>query len=383
MSRSRSKDEESPVSPQTSTSRYKSPVQSPPERPRAPYSYTTENLQSVIKQNNQTNVLERSRNIYNFNSEELYGIRQTPNLYPNLNVSRGDDSFVYVNDYGQTRSPPQPSAPPASVLNDIPTLPTTLNASKRPSTPQTPQVTSRNSSTPQSTEGAIRSALQEAARHPLSQANVSPPQASQLSQRQPFSQDNVVHKVAVSNASPMVPPRPPPINTSQTRVWTSQSINASPNKNGTLSDDKHNAPRPSESNSSANKKGPKTGARDRDNISCPTCGQRYGLAIFQCGNGHGSCQECRSAVKPCGKCLSPITAMRNIAMEAVIADLITACPTTVACCALISMGWSVTSKSARLARWTVQWVPFLDNAQLDAKLLTWLDISTYATRSNA
>ncbi|XP_061722188.1 E3 ubiquitin-protein ligase sina-like [Cydia pomonella] len=203
---------------QTSSGTYQSPVQrqiGSTERSRTTYSYTTENLQSVIKQTSQPHVLERSRNPYNYNSEDLHGIKQTPNLYPNLNVSRGEDSFVYVNNYGQ----PSHNAP-----------------------------------------------------------------------------------------------------------GTSQSVNACTNKKEALSDAKRNAPDPWKSKPSANKNGPKSDGRGRDNdISCPTCGQRYGLSIYQCSNGHGSCQDCRLAQRSCGKCLSPITAMRNIAMETVIADLNTTC----------------------------------------------------------
>lgn len=289
---------------QTSSGTYQSPVQrqiGSTERSRTTYSYTTENLQSVIKQTSQPHVLERSRNPYNYNSEDLHGIKQTPNLYPNLNVSRGEDSFVYVNNYGQPRSSPQPSAPPASEVNEISNIRTILlNASKGPhSTPQASQV----------------SALSPTTIHPLSQD----------------SQTNVVQKVAsVSrvNASPKVlPPRPPPLsNSSHNAPGTSQSVNACTNKKEALSDAKRNAPDPWKSKPSANKNGPKSDGRGRDNdISCPTCGQRYGLSIYQCSNGHGSCQDCRLTQRSCGKCLSPITAMRNIAMETVIADLNTTC----------------------------------------------------------
>ncbi|XP_063541321.1 E3 ubiquitin-protein ligase sina-like isoform X2 [Cydia strobilella] len=198
--------------------------------------------------------------------------------------------------HGQPRSSPQPSAPPASEVNEILNIPTTrLNASSSPSTPQASQ-DSQVASTP----------------------------------RHPFSQANVIQKVAVShvNASPKFPPRPPPPSkSSHNTPGTSQTVNASTNKNEALSDAKPNAPGPSKSKPSATKNRPKPGGRGRDNdISCPTCGQRYGLSIYQCSNGHGSCQDCRLAQRSCGKCLSPITAMRNIAMEAVIADLNTPCP---------------------------------------------------------
>ncbi|XP_063388697.1 E3 ubiquitin-protein ligase sina-like [Cydia fagiglandana] len=282
---------------QTSSATHQSPVQTPTERSRTPYNYTTENLQSVIKQTSQPNVLERSRNPYNYNSEDLHGIKQTPNLYPNLNVSRGEDNFVYVNrpPPTPTRPSPQPSAPPASEVNEVLNIPTTaLNASRSPSTPQA-------------------SLLVPTTKHP-------------------FSQVNVVQKASVSHvsASPKVFVRtrpPPPYNSSHNAPGTSQSANASTNKNEALSDAKPNTAGPSKSKPSATKNGPKPGGRGRDNdISCPTCGQRYGLSIYQCSNGHGSCQDCRLAQRSCGKCLSPITAMRNIAMEAVIADLNTTCP---------------------------------------------------------
>ncbi|XP_063628896.1 uncharacterized protein LOC134800327 [Cydia splendana] len=209
---------------QTSSATYQSPVQTPTERSRTPYNYTTENLQSVIKQTSQPNVLERSRNPYNYNSEDLHGIKQTPNLYPNLNVSRGEDSFVYVNrpPSTPTRPSPQPSAPPASEINEILNIPTTaLNASRSPSTPQALQVPTT--------------------KHPFSQASVV--------------QKSVFHV----SASPKVPTRPPPPSNSNkfshNTPGTSQSANAYTNKNVALSDAKPNTAGPSKSKPSATKNG--------------------------------------------------------------------------------------------------------------------------------
>ncbi|XP_013184103.2 E3 ubiquitin-protein ligase Siah1 isoform X1 [Amyelois transitella] len=66
--------------------------------------------------------------------------------------------------------------------------------------------------------------------------------------------------------------------------------------------------------------------RDSDNeMKCPTCKKMYGLTIFQCAKGHSSCHDCKR-YRSCGLCHQPITDMRNITLEALIAEMKVKCP---------------------------------------------------------
>ncbi|CAG5044027.1 unnamed protein product [Parnassius apollo] len=62
---------------------------------------------------------------------------------------------------------------------------------------------------------------------------------------------------------------------------------------------------------------------ERNEFSCPTCGNRFGLTIFQCGSGHSSCRDCKINGSMCGtlNCGKTITDMRNRTLEALIADI--------------------------------------------------------------
>ncbi|XP_045454042.1 E3 ubiquitin-protein ligase SINA-like 5 isoform X2 [Melitaea cinxia] len=57
-------------------------------------------------------------------------------------------------------------------------------------------------------------------------------------------------------------------------------------------------------------------------VECVTCKGEFGLQIFQCENGHSSCSGCRFMNKVCGSCSKTITDIRNITLEATIADII-------------------------------------------------------------
>ncbi|CAH2052184.1 unnamed protein product, partial [Iphiclides podalirius] len=61
-------------------------------------------------------------------------------------------------------------------------------------------------------------------------------------------------------------------------------------------------------------------------FDCVTCGRKLGLNIYQCGNGHSSCRECKMARRVCGapNCGGAITDMRNRAVEALVADVMLA-----------------------------------------------------------
>ncbi|XP_073948276.1 E3 ubiquitin-protein ligase SIAH1A-like isoform X4 [Choristoneura fumiferana] len=58
--------------------------------------------------------------------------------------------------------------------------------------------------------------------------------------------------------------------------------------------------------------------------NCPTCTQRLGLTIYICEKGHGTCKDCKENNRTCGsengRCGAPITGMRNIALEAFVAE---------------------------------------------------------------
>ncbi|XP_050353520.1 E3 ubiquitin-protein ligase sina-like isoform X2 [Nymphalis io] len=56
------------------------------------------------------------------------------------------------------------------------------------------------------------------------------------------------------------------------------------------------------------------------NINCVTCENYFDLQIFQCENGHSSCNFCKFLNKNCGRCSKPITNLRNIMLEATFAD---------------------------------------------------------------
>ncbi|CAH2093925.1 unnamed protein product [Euphydryas editha] len=56
-------------------------------------------------------------------------------------------------------------------------------------------------------------------------------------------------------------------------------------------------------------------------VECVTCKGEFGLQIYQCENGHSSCNNCRFANKLCGVCSKTIIDMRNITLEATIADM--------------------------------------------------------------
>ncbi|XP_045770327.1 E3 ubiquitin-protein ligase SIAH2-like isoform X2 [Maniola jurtina] len=56
-------------------------------------------------------------------------------------------------------------------------------------------------------------------------------------------------------------------------------------------------------------------------VKCVTCNCELGLQIYQCMNGHSSCKECKLKGNRCGLCRELITDMRNITLEATIAEL--------------------------------------------------------------
>ncbi|XP_039752098.1 E3 ubiquitin-protein ligase siah2-like [Pararge aegeria] len=56
-------------------------------------------------------------------------------------------------------------------------------------------------------------------------------------------------------------------------------------------------------------------------VKCVTCNDELGLYIYQCKNGHSSCKECRLKNARCGICPEFISDMRNITLEAHIAEL--------------------------------------------------------------
>ncbi|XP_032527874.2 E3 ubiquitin-protein ligase siah2-like isoform X4 [Danaus plexippus] len=55
-------------------------------------------------------------------------------------------------------------------------------------------------------------------------------------------------------------------------------------------------------------------------VNCVTCKEKFGLNIYQCQNGHSSCEDCKSKMKNCGTCCEIITNMRNITLEATFAS---------------------------------------------------------------
>ncbi|CAK1590284.1 unnamed protein product [Parnassius mnemosyne] len=81
-------------------------------------------------------------------------------------------------------------------------------------------------------------------------------------------------------------------------------------------------PAPSNEPTKPNRQQPKKN-KERNEFSCPTCGNRFGLTIFQCGSGHSSCSDCKAKGGLCGtlNCGKTITDMRNRTLEALIADI--------------------------------------------------------------
>ncbi|XP_046963724.1 E3 ubiquitin-protein ligase Siah2-like isoform X2 [Vanessa cardui] len=63
-------------------------------------------------------------------------------------------------------------------------------------------------------------------------------------------------------------------------------------------------------------------------VKCVTCNTDFNLQIYQCRNGHSSCNLCKFIGKNCGRCSMPITAVRNITLETIIADMKTKNTTT-------------------------------------------------------
>ncbi|XP_026488938.2 uncharacterized protein LOC113395547 [Vanessa tameamea] len=63
-------------------------------------------------------------------------------------------------------------------------------------------------------------------------------------------------------------------------------------------------------------------------VKCVTCNNDFELHIFQCRNGHSSCNICKFLNKNCGRCSMQITDVRNITLEATIDDIKTKHTTT-------------------------------------------------------
>ncbi|KAF9815770.1 hypothetical protein SFRURICE_009287 [Spodoptera frugiperda] len=66
--------------------------------------------------------------------------------------------------------------------------------------------------------------------------------------------------------------------------------------------------------------------KKRGICDCPTCYQRYGLKIFQCPNGHSSCNDCKMRGRACGICGMPLTEVRNFEIESYVAQTPAPCP---------------------------------------------------------
>ncbi|XP_075983634.1 E3 ubiquitin-protein ligase SIAH1A-like [Anticarsia gemmatalis] len=63
-----------------------------------------------------------------------------------------------------------------------------------------------------------------------------------------------------------------------------------------------------------------------DEVGCPTCHGMFGLRIYQCNQGHSSCETCREYRRPCGICGNEITSMRNFTIEGFVAEKKVPCP---------------------------------------------------------
>ncbi|KAJ8711000.1 hypothetical protein PYW07_008242 [Mythimna separata] len=71
---------------------------------------------------------------------------------------------------------------------------------------------------------------------------------------------------------------------------------------------------------------PRNAPAERDVLDCPTCHAKYGLRIFQCDNGHSSCDDCKNRRRPCGICGKPLTNIRNYDIEKHVAQMKVLCP---------------------------------------------------------
>ncbi|KAJ8712678.1 hypothetical protein PYW08_007982 [Mythimna loreyi] len=71
---------------------------------------------------------------------------------------------------------------------------------------------------------------------------------------------------------------------------------------------------------------PRNAPKERDVLDCPTCQARYGMRIFQCDNGHSSCEDCKNRRRLCGICKKPLTNRRNYDIENHISQTKAPCP---------------------------------------------------------
>ncbi|CAH0595060.1 unnamed protein product [Chrysodeixis includens] len=61
-------------------------------------------------------------------------------------------------------------------------------------------------------------------------------------------------------------------------------------------------------------------------LDCKTCGAPYGVTIFQCGQGHSSCELCKAHGRNCGLCGMALTDMRNYVLEDYVSQTKGNCP---------------------------------------------------------